>query len=542
MNLKEQVQAFFKGEVYDDAKTLKQYSRDASLFEIRPELVCAPRGVLDIQQIVSFAQKNKGVSITCRAGGSDMTGGPLSESIVLDITKHFNSIKEIKNGYVVVEPGVFYKDFEKETLKQDLFLPTFPASRELCAIGGMVANNAGGEKSLRYGKTEDYVQNLKVVLNDSEEYILRSLDKTALAAKMAQQDREGEIYRKVFKIVDENYALLQKAKPKVSKNSAGYALWNVWDRKRFDLTKLFVGSQGTLGVITEVRFRLITPKKHEKLAVLFLKDLKRLPDIVNALLPLEPEGLEAFDDNTLKLAMRFFPAIASRIKGQNLFTLTLQFIPEFFIGVRMLGLPKLVILVQFAEDSDKKAEGKLLKLKERLKDFHVHKRILHTAREAEKYWVIRRESFNLLRKHVGNKKAAPFIDDLIVQPEKLPEFLPKVFKILKQHNVEATITGHAGSGNFHIIPLMDLSKRKERAKIRKISDKVYDMVIEYGGSITAEHNDGLIRTPYLEKMYGKRVVRLFEKVKDVFDPENIFNPGKKVRSDLNYALKHIATE
>ena len=131
---------------------------------------------------------------------------------------------------------------------------------------------------------------------------------------------------------------------------------------------------------------------------------------------------------------------------------------------------------------------------------------------------------------------------MIVLPEKLPEFLPKVFKVLKQYNIKATLAGHAGSGNFHIIPLMDLSKSAERAKIQKVSDKVYDMVVEYGGSITAEHNDGLIRTPYLEKMYGKKVTRLFEKVKDIFDPDNIFNPGKKVRSDLKYAMDHIIKE
>lgn len=542
MDLKDRVQNFFKGKVFNDTKTLNKYARDASIFKVDPKLVCHPKGVLDIQQIVSFAKNNEGVSVTCRAGGSDMTGGPLSESIIVDVSVHLKDIKEIGDDYAVVEPGICYSDFEKETLKRDLFLPTFPASRDLCTIGGMIANNAGGEKTLRYGKTEDFVQELKVVLDDCNEYTIAPLTRTALANKMAQNDREGEIYRKVFKLVDDNYELLKSVKPKVSKNSAGYSLWNVWDKKTFDLTQLFVGSQGTLGIITEAKIRLIVPKKHTKLGVLFLKDLKQLPDLVNAILPLDPEGLETFDDNTLKLALRFFPSIASRVKGKNLFTLALQFIPEFFIGILMLGLPKLIILVEFAEDTDKKAEKKLEDLEKVLKPFSVHKRMLHKKGEAEKYWVIRRESFNLLRKNVGDKKATAFIDDFIVNPEKLPEILPKIFTILKKHGIKATLAGHAGSGNFHIIPLMDLSKRSERLKIQKVSDEVYDLVIEYGGSITAEHNDGLIRTPYLEKMYGKRVVRLFEKVKDIFDPDNIFNPGKKVRGSMEYMQKHIARE
>jgi len=152
---------------------------------------------------------------------------------------------------------------------------------------------------------------------------------------------------------------------------------------------------------------------------------------------------------------------------------------------------------------------------------------MKSEKESQKYWTIRRESFNLLRKKVKGKKATPFIDDFAVQPKDLPEFWPKLEKILEKHDIKATIAGHAGSGNFHIIPLMDLTKKSERAKIPIVSEKVYELVAKYHGTITAEHNDGLIRTPYLEKMYSKKIIELFEKTKKIFDPENIFNPGKK---------------
>ena len=566
-----EIKKVLKGETTDDNETLTKYSRDASLFEVRPAVVVFPKDVEDIKNLIRFIKRRKrslsNLSLTVRSGGTDMSGGPLNESIIVDFVRYFNHInpvrsypsdiaserattalgrsasngvKGIKGGYINVEPGVFYRDFEKETLKQGFLLPTYPASREICTVGGMVANNAGGEKTLRYGKTDKYVKELKVVLSDGNEYVFSKLNKKELEKKMAQSDFEGEIYRKTYNLLENNYDVVQNAKPKVSKNSAGYALWNVWDRKYFDLTQLFTGSQGTLGIITGIKFQLVKIKEHKKMVILFLKNLKPLPKIVNAILPFEPEGLEAFDDNTLKLAIRFFPAIAKKVKSQNLITFAWQFLPDALIQLRMLQLAKLIILVQFAEDSDEEAEYKLRQLEDKLKLFKVHKRILHTEQEMEKYWVIRRESFNLLRQHVKGKRTAPFVDDIIVQPSELPELLPKVQKILKDYNIKSTLAGHAGSGNFHIIPLMDLTKESERRKIPEVSDKIYDLVIKYGGSITAEHNDGIIRSPYLKKMYGNRIYGFFEDVKDIFDPENLFNPGKKVYFDPNYSLEHIS--
>src|SRR3989344_268529 len=276
--LTNQLKEFIKGEIANDEKTLQKYSRDASLFEVKPETVVFPKDSEDIKKLVQFISRRKSalglpefalLSITARCGGTDMTGGDLGESIVIDFTKHFNKIYEVDSygdggGYARAQPGVFYRDFEKETLKKNLLLPSYPASREICAVGGMVANNAGGEKTLAYGKTEDYILELKAVLSDGNEYILKPLNREELEKKLKETNFEGEIYRKISKLVFDNQELLQKAKPKVSKNSAGYYLWNVWDGNKFDLTKLFAGSQGTLGIITEITFRLITPKKYSR--------------------------------------------------------------------------------------------------------------------------------------------------------------------------------------------------------------------------------------------------------------------------------------
>lgn len=201
----------------------------------------------------------------------------------------------------------------------------------------------------------------------------------------------------------------------------------------------------------------------------------------------------------------------------------------------------MVLLVELAGEDENAIEKRLYELKEHLARFKVSVRVLRSEKESEKYWTIRRESFSLLRKHVRGKHTAPFIDDIIVKPEYLVEFLPAVNAILEPHRDKMiyTIQGHDGDGNFHIIPLMDFKDPDTRALILKVSEQIYDLVVKYKGSISAEHNDGLIRTPYLEKMYGSKVVGLFAEVKDIFDPLNLFNPRKKVNPDLDFALAHI---
>ena len=542
MSIAEDLKQFIKGDILTDDASRVKFSHDASLFEVRPEVIIAPKDTEDIQNLVAYATKKReggeAVSITARSGGTDMGGGPLTESIVLDFSKYFTRIKNVSNFSAVVEPGVYYRDFEKETLKQNLLLPTYPASRELCAIGGMVANNSGGEKTPAYGKTEDFVMGLKVIFSDGKEYIVRPLDKSELQEKIKEASFEGRLYKKMYNLITENMALVKSAKPDVTKNSAGYDLWNIWDGETFDLTKLFVGSQGTLGLITEVKFRLIEPKKHSKMVVIFLRNLDPLLGIVGAVKQFKPESFESYDDNTLKLAIRFIPDLIKVLKTKNLFKLAWNFLPEAGM-VLTGGFPKLVALAEFTGDSEEEIEATMLKLAEKLKPLKVKFRLIRDKDEAQKYWVIRRESFNLLRKHVKDKRTAPFIDDFIVRAEKMPELLPRLTAIMGKYDIFYTIAGHLSDGNFHIIPLMNLADPRSKEIIRKLSEEVYSLVLEYKGSITAEHNDGMIRTPYLEKMYGKEVCALFAETKKIFDPLNIFNPGKKVNGDLNYAFNHI---
>lgn len=540
MTLKEELSLVIKGEVADDEATRAEYAHDASLFEIRPQAVVAPKDVEDVERLVAFAaaRKGSGVSLTARSAGTDMSGGAVGESIVVDFSKHLNRLRELGDGFAVVEPGLFYRDFEKETLKTGQLLPPYPASRELCTVGGMAANDSGGEKSLRYGKVDRFVLGLTAVLADGKEYALGPLDKDALAKKMAQQDFEGNLYRETHRLLEAHFDAIQAAKPDVSKNSAGYALWNVWDRTIFDLSKLLVGSQGTLGLITSVRYRLIKPETHSKLLVIFLRALDRLPEIINAVLAHGPESFESYDDNTLKFALRYSGDLIKQMKGQNLFSFAWQFLPEAGM-VLTGGFPKQVLLAEFTGMSGAEVDAKLQAAMQALSPLKLHMRATKTEAEARKYWVVRRESFNLLRKHFKKLRTAPFIDDFCVKPAQLPKFLPELYAVLDRYHLKLTLVGHMGDANFHIIPLMDLSDPKTPEIIRSLSKEVYDLVFRYGGSMTGEHNDGLVRGPYLRQMYGDEMFGVFQAIKRLFDPDDIFNPHKKTEATAEYAMAHL---
>ncbi|HEY4500595.1 MAG TPA: FAD-binding oxidoreductase, partial [Candidatus Paceibacterota bacterium] len=416
----------------------------------------------------------------------------------------------------VVLPGTFYRDFEPLAIEFGVMLPCYTASKNMNTIGGMVGNNSAGEKTLYYGQMEKYINSLKIIFEDGNEYIVKPISKTELDKKIAKTDFEGKIYKKIWDIVSENERVLMEAKPKVSKNSAGYYLWNVWDGKIFDLTRLIVGSQGTLGIVTEITIRLVPIKPVSRLFVIFMPNISRLGDIVNDILEFHPESLESYDDSTMSLAVKFMPDLIKNMGLRHFLHLAFRFIPEAFMVITG-GMPKLVLLVEFSGDSDEEVNQKMTGLENKIRHYGFKIRRARDELDSEKYWTVRRESFNLLRKHVTGKRTAPFVDDVIIPPHAMPDFLPKMRKILDDYKLLYTIAGHAGNGNFHIIPLMDMADGRNIKIIDEVSDKVYDLVLSYGGSITAEHNDGIIRTPYLSKMFKPEIIALFKQTKDVFD-------------------------
>lgn len=567
--IKSEIQKFWKGDIEDSAETLEHYSHDASLFEVRPALVVFPKDSSDICNLVKWVNENKTkypeLSLTPRSAGTCMSGGPLNTSIILDVTRYMNIIRSVEkvspyqmqpkfpgahtveiSGVARVMPGCMYRDFEEATLKEGLLLPCYTASKSINAVGGMVGNNSAGELTLRYGKTEDYIQELKVVFADGHEYVVRPLTRRELYKKITETTFEGQVYKQIFEMIKENESFIRGAKPSVSKNSAGYYLWNVLTRAEkeeddiFDLTQVIVGSQGTLGIVTEITFKLVEKLPVSKLVVVFMNDLSILGDVVKELLETKPISIESYDDKTFSLGMKFF---GDFIKSKGFFETIkfgLSFIPEFFM-VLTGGVPKIILLAEYAGRDEKEIDALAKHASEHIAHRNLKVRVTKSEREAQKYWTMRHDSFALLRNHVQGKRTMPFIDDIIVRPEFLPEFLPKVNALIGAYpELMYTIAGHAANGNFHIIPLIDAHDEDIPDIVLDLSQKVYDLVLSYHGSIDAEHNDGIIRTPYLEQMYGKEIVTLFQKTKDTFDPKNMFNPGKKVggtKDDIKKALE-----
>lgn len=548
-DIKEKLQNIgFEGEIDASDATREKYSHDASMFEIVPEVVVHPKTNEDVTKLVRYVADNKkanpGLSLTARSAGTDMSGAAINDSIIIDFHTHLTQLINIDENSAVVQPGMFFRDFDVETIKLDRMLPSYPASRDLCTVGGMVSNNSGGEKSLQYGKTADYVTELKFVFADGIERVVKPLTKDQLAAKIGQNDFEGFVYKQLYELLEANYDAIQAARPNVSKDSTGYHLWNVWNRETgiFDLTKAIVGAQGTLGLVTESTLRLVERPKNSGLLVVFLKDISALGDLVATVVKHKPATFEGFDDATMKLSMKFMPSFLRILGPTRFIRLCFSLIPT---GLQLMkGFPKLVLMVEFSGTSSDEVRQKIKALhKELAADKHRFgiSGFEETPTEAssDKFWVMRRYSFQLLRSKVKDKHTAPFIDDFVVNPEHLPEFLPQIYEIIKRYKLLATIAGHLGDGNFHIIPLMTLEDPNDRAKLEPAMKEVNDLVLKYGGSLSGEHNDGLVRGPWLEAQYGKGMVDIFKKTKDIFDPEHIFNPNKKAYATWEYTFSHV---
>jgi len=542
------VKVGFKGEVEDSADVLEFYSHDASMFELKPQLVVSPKDAHDVERLVKLvAEKKKDMpelSVTARSAGTDMGGGAINDSIIVDFNRHFTKIEDVSAMVAHAQPGVFYRDFEPETLKHKALMPSYPASRDLCTIGGMVNNNSGGEKSLEFGKTEDYVTELKFVFADGVERTVKPLNRRELLAKIGQKDFEGKVYKGIYDLVEKHYDKIKAAKPHVTKNSTGYNLWDVWDRDAgvFDLNKLIVGAQGTLGFTTDIHFRLVHARPHSGLLVLFLKDIDDLGELIPKVLEYKPASFECFDQATLILTIRFMPYFLKMLGLKKFIHLIFSLAPD---GAQLLrGVPKMILMVEFNGETENEVRDKVKTLHRELKQYHARYEINGfeedpTEGRAEKFWIMRRYAFQVLRKKVKDKHTAPFIDDLVVSPPYLVEFLPKIRRIVKKYKLFATIQGHIGDGNFHIIPLMKIEDPKERAKLLPAMKEVDNLVLKYHGSLSGEHNDGLVRGPWLEQMYGHEMLEIFREAKKIMDPEGIFNPHKKANADWDYSFSHI---
>ncbi|HJP81249.1 MAG TPA: FAD-binding oxidoreductase [Candidatus Saccharimonadales bacterium] len=540
-----QLRAIFDGELTDDIRVRNKYSHDASIYELTPDVVAHPTSVDDIKQLVRFVAENKQLhptlSIVPRGAGTDMSGGAIGSSVLIDMTTHFNTIESVTKEHLHVQPGVYMRDVDPLLAEHGVMLGCVPASRALCTLGGMVGNNSGGEQSLRFGNTERFVKQLKVVLADGNEYVVEPLTKNQLDKKMAENTFEAALYRGVFELIEDNYDLIHNARPKVNKNSMGYNLWSVWDRATgiFDMTHLITGSQGTLGIVTDITFKVVPAPKHTGLLVLYLRNTKNLGEIIPKVMEHHPATFEGFDDITFELGIRHFSLFRKQLGAKEWLKQQASLLSS--VATFKGHLPNMVLMVEFEGDTQEEVGGKIETLRRDLTPFKLRTEVAGNEELSQKFWQIRRASLSLLRQRIKDKYASPFIDDLAVQPKHLPQFLPELRKIIRRYKLPATIAGHFGDGNFHIIPLMSIEGTADQAKLEPVMREVVPLVLRYGGTMAGEHNDGMVRGPWLPAVFGEEVYQIFRETKELFDPSYIFNPHKKTDADWEFSMEHIRT-
>lgn len=532
-----------KGAVITDEKRRLEYSRDAGIYELVPEIVVQPQDSKDVEKLVSFVTKNKhahpSLAITPRSAGTDMSGGAIGHSIVLDMLPHFNNIHGMSGSVLHTQPGVYMRDIDPYLAAKDLMLGCVPASRALCTIGGMVGNNSGGEQSLRYGNTERSVRELTVVLADGKSYVVKPMNKKQLDKKMTEDTFEGKLYKQTYDLIEKQYDLIKNARPHVNKNSMGYNLWSVWDRDTgiFDLTHLFTGSQGTLGIVTDIKIEAVKKPKHSGLLLAYLTSFKQLGDIIPVVMKHNPSTFEGFDDITFNLGVKYFSTFKKQLSTKE--WLRQQ---AWLLGsvAQFKGhLPNILLMIEFDGDTKDEVYAKIEKLHTDLKKYKLRMDIEGDEASSAPFWSIRRASLALLRNKVKDKYASPFIDDMTVQPRYLPEFLPKIRQVIRKYKLPATLAGHFGDGNFHIIPLMDIENPTDQAKLEPVMREVIPLVLKYGGTMAGEHNDGMVRGPWLPAIFGDAVYQIFKEVKEIYDPHYIFNPHKKTDASWEYSMDHI---
>ena len=530
------LQEHLLGEVMTSADARRHFATDTSIFMLVPSLITYPRNENDVRKTTRFAwqlaERGRIIPITSRGSGTDQTGAALGNGIVMVFPAHMNRIVELdpKTGITVLEPGLNYGRLQQTLHTHERFLPPFPASYEYSTVGGAVANNASGEKSVKYGTTRSYVKALRVVLANGEVIETYRLNKREFNKKLGLSTFEGEIYRAVDALLEENREVVATLDLGTTRNAAGYSLTEIRRQDgSFDLTPLLVGSQGTLGVITEITMdtEIYNPTKD-----LFLAEFDSMEQAGKAVMALRdlphlPSAIEMVDGQLLELVDRLNP---NQLKG-----------------IVSKPFPKVVLFVEF-DDNDRQRKKLVKKTEKILSELATHyERETDMAAQA-RLWKVRHAAASVVAHSEGQVKAVPIIEDGIVPPERLTEFMEGIYQLFGAAQLQVAMWGHAGDGNLHVQPFLDLSQVGDRQKAFRLMDDYYKLVISLGGSTSGEHGDGRLRAPYLETLYGPEAYLLFKRIKQIFDPYGILNPGVKIGVTLDdikplvrndYTLNHL---
>ncbi|MCI0642493.1 MAG: FAD-binding protein [Gemmataceae bacterium] len=538
------------GEVRFERLDRALYSTDASVYQIVPVGVVIPKTRDDVLATVRTCARF-GVPLTARGGGTSQAGQSIGPGVILDFSKYLSRILEVNEAerWARVEPGCVLDDLNQEVKRFGLHFAPDISTANRATIGGMIANNSSGTHSIVYGKTVDHVLELTVLLADGSVVLMRPLNEAELEAKCRQQDLEGDCYRVIRRLAAEHAGEIDRRFPKILRRVGGYNLDLFIGRSRirensgshpdphshecgyggFNLAQLFVGSEGTLGIVLEAKLRLVELPKAKALLVVQFAELLEALAATPGILAHAPAAVEVMDRYILDCTK--LNADALRLRGFLHGDAGTILIIEFY-GSSLAELPPRLQALE--KDLSERGFG-----------FHYSRVTEPTAQAA--IWKLRTLALGLSMAEKGDAKAISFVEDSAVAPEHLRDYIAEFLKVVARHGTKAGVYAHASVGCLHVRPVIDLKTAEGVRRFQAIADDVADLVLKYGGALSGEHGDGLVRSPFQEKMYGPAIYEAFRQIKRAFDPSNLLNPGKivdapPVASNLRYGPAYVTPE
>lgn len=546
-------EAGFRGTMSSDAKVLDKHSTDESIFCVRPQVVIVPKNRRDVEiaatVIARETKRFSSLSLTPRAAGTGLSGGSLTDSFMIDLCPHMHAIGEVivKKDSITFscEPGAMWRDVEKKLKKYGAYIPSYTSSKDICSIGGSIANNAAGPDSLRYGHCADWVDSLDMVLVDGHTYTVKPLSLREYKLLVKEKHEYARIAREIFALIEANEMEIVAGKPPTPKNTAGYALWRVFSdgvenfkkgKGTFDLTRLICGSQGTIGIIVGLSMRAIPIQKDTTLLAIPVFDLQDAATVILKAIKFNPISVEIYDAMTFDMALKNPAFFKARLSGVTYYRTMLSMYSLFHVRYAR-KTPEFTILVSL--DKETAAKSTPAELGEAMSGGNTKARVVTSPTETEMHLQIRRASYTLSKLIDPTKRPAAFLEDMTVPPEAMGKFFTEIKALLKEFNVTSAVHGHGANGHFHFYPLLDFTNPTTPLLVERMAERFYSTAIKYKGSICGEHNDGIMRTPFLNKMFTPRMLQIFKEAERICDPDDIFNPGKKVnpRFDIKSTMR-----
>ena len=518
------------GEVRFDPYSRAMYSTDASIYQMEPVGVVIPRDADDVAGVISTCAE-AGVAVLPRGGGTSLAGQTVNHAVVLDFSKYMHAVLEVnpEERWVRAQPGITLDELNHHLRAHGLHFPPDPTTSSRATVGGAIGNNSCGSHSVVYGKTSDHVKRLSVVLSDGHPTTFEPLEGPALDAKLALNGLEGRIYNDLTRIAAEQRDEIARRYPKIMRRVAGYNLDTMLEEGPTNLTRMVIGSEGTLVAVTEAVLNLEPLPRMRGLAVLHFNGLVEAMEATVAVLEHNPSAVELIDSMILQ-----------RCRESLGFARRMTFVE---------GEPQALLLVEFFGESREELEAKIEALKQDMQRRRLGSAcvVAMTPEEQANVWAVRSAGLGLLMSVKGDAKPLPFVEDTAVAPERLPEYVRRFDEIVRAHDTVAGYYGHASVGCLHIRPMVNIKLEEGVNRLVSIATEVSDLVLEFGGSLSGEHGDGIVRGVWTEKMFGTTLYNAFREVKRTFDPQGTMNPGKIVdcpplTENLRLGPEYRATE